>query len=81
MMMSIDATMEQQGREGIEFLMELIDAHREGRLIPSLIPASDVQPPRDEMRGGIDQYGSVCVAYPEEEHCVLMGRKALRLHP
>ena len=45
MMMSIDATMEQQGREGIEFLMELIDAHREGRLIPRLIPASDVQPP------------------------------------
>jgi transposase len=38
--MSMATTLEQQGREGIEFLMELINANREGRPSPSLIPVS-----------------------------------------
>jgi hypothetical protein len=34
------AILEQQGRDGMELLMELINAHREGRQAPSLIPVS-----------------------------------------
>jgi hypothetical protein len=33
-------TLKQQGREGMEFLLELNKAHREGRQFPSLIPVS-----------------------------------------